>query len=43
MAPSPGTPSMTGTLEKYVAEVNKRKIIIFQHSKTPNSERVWGF
>jgi uroporphyrinogen-III synthase len=25
MAPSPGTPSMTGALEKYVAEVNKGK------------------
>ena len=25
MAPSPGTPSMTGALEKYVAEANKGK------------------
>jgi uroporphyrinogen-III synthase len=25
MAPAPGTPSMTGALEKYVAEVNKGK------------------
>ena len=25
MAPSPGTPSMTGALEKYVTEVNKSK------------------
>jgi uroporphyrinogen-III synthase len=25
MAPSPGTPSMTGALEKYIAEVNKGK------------------